>query len=312
MNRIAPLVVSALLLAGSPALRAGDAEPPLEAALAKGIALVEEGDYGAAIIALDGVVSRLTRLKEQKERVARAHLYLGIAYVGEGQESLAAESFREALRHDPSLTLTPEQFSPKVRERFQRVKNEMAAGRTAQEASRTGAPGAKKGGSKAIFIAGGAAVAGGIALAAGGGGGDGGPNPSPTPAPTFSSDIAVVSVEPPHRSTVSVAAGGTVIRVVAAVTHTTAGSYRLFAADLHQGGTNRECVCGVSDLLSLTPGQRVTTSVPLQFPCNGGLPSCPAFPFDSTGMAIFLYRDDASQQIVIPEIAVPVTHTFVR
>ena len=110
----------------------------------------------------------------------------------------------------------------------------------------------------------------------------------------------------------SVAAGGTVIRVVAAVTHTTAGSYRLFAANLHQGGTNRECVCGVSDPLTLTPGQRVTTSVPLQFPCGGGQPSCPAFPFDSTGLSIHMYRNDAGEQIVIPEVVVPVTHTFVR
>jgi hypothetical protein len=260
-------IAAVVLLAASLGVhaRAQDKEAPLEAALAKGIALVEEGDYGAAIIALDGVVGRLTRLKEQKERVARAQLYLGIAYVGEGQESLASASFREALRHDPALTLNAEQFSPKVREHFQRVKNELAAAR-----------------------------------------------PAASPGPAAGSEVAFVSVEPPHRSTVSVAAGGTVLRVAASVIHTAAGSYRLFAANLHQGGTNRECVCGVSDSLSLTPGQRVTTSVALQFPCGGGLPSCPAFPFESTGLAIHMYRDDPGEQIVIPEAVVPVTHTFVR
>src|SRR5687767_2394216 len=86
---------------------ADQGEPPLEAALAKGIALVEEGDYAAAIIALDDVVARLGRLQKQKERVARAQLYLGIAYVGEGAESLATASFREALEHDPGLALDP-------------------------------------------------------------------------------------------------------------------------------------------------------------------------------------------------------------
>lgn len=312
--RLLPFVAGAVLLAVSLGVHAGaqEQEAPLEAALAKGIALVEEGDYGAAIIALDGVVGRLTRLKEQKERVARAHLYLGIAYVGEGQESLAAASFREALRHDPGLTLNAEQFSPKVRERFQSVKNELLAARSSTQAlPGTADARAKKGGSKALLIAGGVAVAGGLALAAAGGGGGGG-TPSPTPTPAPFSEITIVSVEPPHRSTVSLAAGGTVLRVGAAVTHTTAGSYRLFAANLHQGGTNRECVCGVSDSLSLTPGQRVSTSVALQFPCSGGLPSCPAFPFESTGLAIHMYRDDPGEQIVIPEAVVPVTHTFVR
>jgi hypothetical protein len=96
------------------------------------------------------------------------------------------------------------------------------------------------------------------------------------------------------------------------VTHTAAGSYRLFAANLHQGGTQRECVCGVSDSLAITPGQRVTAAVDLRFPCGGGLPSCPSLPFDSTGLAIHLYRDDPGEQIVIPQTIVPVTHTFVR
>ena len=313
MNRLAPRILPVVLAAVSLAgpARAQVKEAPLEAALAKGIALVEEGDYGAAIIALDEVVGRLTRLKEQKERVARAHLYLGIAYVGEGQESLAAGSFREALRHHPGLTLNAEQFSPKVRERFQRVKNELTtrpgSTATAETASRPG-----KGGSKALLIAGGVAAAGGVALAAAGGGGGATPGTTPpTTAPAVASEIAFVSVVPPHRSTVSLGGGGTILRVVAAVTHAAAGTYRLFAANLHQGGTQRECVCGVSDSLSITPGQRVTASVDLQFPCGGGLPSCPSLPFDSTGLAIHMYRDDPGEQIVIPQTVVPVTHTFV-
>ena len=298
------LVATALLVGSLCGVApAQEKEVPLDAALARGIALVEEGDYGSAIIALDGVIARLSRLQEEKARVARAHLYLGIAYVGEGQESLATSSFREALRYDPGLTLDAAQYSPKVREHFQRVKNEAG---TAKPAG--------KGGSRTILIVAGAgaAVAGGVALAAGGGDGTTPAAAPPSTAPAPSSEIALVSVEPPHRSTVSLGAGGTVVRVVAGVTHATAGSYRLFAANIHQGGTGRECVCGVSDSLALVPGQRVSAPVELRFPCGGGLPSCPALPFDSTGLAIHLYRDDAGEQIVIPETVFPVTHSFTR
>jgi hypothetical protein len=257
---VATAVFSASLGVG---VAAGQVEPPLEAALAKGIALVEEGDYGAAIIALDDVVARLGRLQKQKERVARAQLYLGIAYVGEGAESLATASFREALKHDPTLTLDPEQFSPKVRERFQRVKNERGSAR-------------------------------------------------PAPSSAASSEIAFVSVEPPHGSRVSLSKEGPALRVVATVTHTKTGTYRLFATNRHQGGTQRECVCGVSDPLSVVPGQRIVATVALQSPCGGSTPGCPSLPFDSTGLAIHMYRDDPGELIVIPETVFPVTHTFTR
>jgi hypothetical protein len=288
-------------------------DPSLEAALTKGITLVEDGDYSSAIVVLDDVVARLGRLQEQKARVARAHLYLAIAYVGEGQESLAAASFREALRYDPELALNPTQFSPKVRERFQRVKNEVAAekaGGTAASPRASATP--KKGGSKTLVLVGvGAAVAGGVALAAGGGGGSGSDSPTTT-TPTPFSEIALLSVTPPAGSVVALGDGGEVVRLVMSVTHTTAGRYRVFAADLHPGGTGRECVCGVSDPLTLVPGQRQTTTVGLRLPCLGGQPSCPTLPFSSTGLAVFLYTDDPAERIVIPEQAFPVSHTFTR
>jgi hypothetical protein len=307
------LALGLAIRAAAPAA-AQDRDPSLEAALARGITLVEDGDYSSAIVVLDDVVARLGRLQEQRARVARAHLYLAIAYVGEGQESLAAASFREALRYDPELALNPTQFSPKVRERFQRVKNEVAAekaGRPAAPARAGEAP--KKGGSKtALVVVGvGAAVAGGVALAAGGGGGSGSGSPATT-TPTPSSDIALVSVTPPSGSVVSLGNGGEVVRVAVSVAHTTAGRYRVFAADLHPGGTGRECVCGVSDSLTLVPGQRLTTTVGLRLPCLGGQPSCPTLPFASTGLAVFLYTDDPAETIVIPEQAFPVSHTFTR
>ena len=315
-RRACAVLIAGLAVAPGAGAPAQERPPALEADLAKGIALVEEGDYDAAIVVLDGVVARLGRLQEQKARVARAHLYLGIAYVGEAQESLATASFREALRYDPGLTLDAAQFSPKVREHFQRVKNEATAARAAAPGTPPAAGAAEaKRGSKTplLLVLGGAAVAGGVLAASGGGDESTSPTTTTTPAaPAPSSDIALVSVSPAGGSTLSLGAGGEVLRVVVTVTHTTAGNYRLFAANLHQGGTGRECVCGVSDSLALVPGQRVTSSVGLRTPCLGGLPSCPALPFASTGLTVHLYTDDPAENIVIPERTFPVTYTFTR
>jgi hypothetical protein len=138
-----------------------------EAELARGIRLVEQGEYAQAILVLDAVAQKRGRRPQDRSQAAQAHLYLGIAYVGEGQETLAKASFREALSRAPGLNLRAFDVSPKVREVFQRAKDELERQKTPPAAR-------KKGGSKALLI-----VVGGVALAGGGvavavGSGDGG------------------------------------------------------------------------------------------------------------------------------------------
>jgi tetratricopeptide (TPR) repeat protein len=152
----------------------------------KGIALVEEGDYDAAIVTLDKAARRLAEAKKQPQDLSQAYLYLGIAYVGKGHEAAAKAKFKEALGQIRDLTLSADRFPPKVINTFEAAKEEAAKAAPPQaSAATTAAPTpAKKGGSgKILLIVGGLAAAGGIAVAAGGGGDGGSSAPTTTTQP---------------------------------------------------------------------------------------------------------------------------------
>jgi hypothetical protein len=139
-------------------------DPELE----KGLRLVKQGEYGQAIIVLDPVATRLGKNPALKGQAAQAYLNLGIAYVGQGQEALASASFREAVVRDGTLQLNAFDISPKVRELFQKAKDDVAQ-QKAPVASE------KKGGSKTpLIVLGVLAAGGGVALAASGHGGNNG------------------------------------------------------------------------------------------------------------------------------------------
>jgi hypothetical protein len=161
------------------------AAPPAEPDLAAGIRQVEEGDYSAAVITLDRAARQLASQKDRGHDLARAYLYLGIAYVGLGSETSARARFRDALAQSQDLRLDPEQFPPKVIELFEKARDEnrvpaasapAAAGTVAAAPAPQPSPEAKKGKSKTpyLLIGLGGAAAAGVALAAGGGGDSGG------------------------------------------------------------------------------------------------------------------------------------------
>jgi hypothetical protein len=172
MTKRTVVLAFAAWLAVSPALlRAQDASPDLAA----GIHQVEEGDYAAAVITLDRAARGLAEQKEKTHDLARAYLYLGIAYVGLGSETSARARFRDALAQSGELRLDPEQFPPKVIELFEKAREESRAVAPASSPAPRAAPSAApastgKGKSKLpiILIGVGAAAAGGVALAAGG------------------------------------------------------------------------------------------------------------------------------------------------
>jgi hypothetical protein len=179
-----------VLLAVSIAYPASVAAQTEAANLALGIRQVEEGDLGAAIITLDGVVQKLTGVRGRTSELAQAHLYLGMAHVGAGQWERAKAEMREAWRNDKGLKLDPTKFPPLVIQAYEEARAEATSGQSpgtpaakppAKTADQAGT--SKKGGGKALLIVGGlAAVGGGIALASGGGAS--GSSPAPTPAPT--------------------------------------------------------------------------------------------------------------------------------
>jgi len=157
--------------------------------LAKGIALVDDGDYDAAILVLDTVSRRLAPDPARARDLSQAYVYLGIAYLGKGHEAAAKAKFKEAVAQIKDLSLSPDKYPPKVIDAFEAAKSEAAsAARTSSEpspATAEPAPVPKKGGSgKLLLIGGGVAVAAGVALAAGGGGGSGGATATTVPSET--------------------------------------------------------------------------------------------------------------------------------
>jgi PEGA domain-containing protein len=85
--------------------------------LTQGIAQYEKGNFHEAIKDLKLVVQQFKERPEDQDRNQRlfqANLYLGLAYFGIGQKSLAKEAFRGAVLAVPGKNLDPELFSPKV------------------------------------------------------------------------------------------------------------------------------------------------------------------------------------------------------
>jgi hypothetical protein len=175
MSKRPVVAVVAVWLALGPGLVGAQSTEP---DLAAGIRQVEDGDYSAAVITLDRAARALETRKDRAHELARAYLYLGIAYVGLGSETSARARFRDALAQSRDLRLDPEQFPPKVIELFERAREEnrvpapaVAAPAPAAPASTPASGGKKKSKTPLILIGLGGAAAAGVAVAAGGGGG---------------------------------------------------------------------------------------------------------------------------------------------
>jgi TonB family protein len=84
--------------------------------LASAVQLLEAGDLQAAVDALSAVVRTLSAQPGRAKDLARAQLYLGVAYalVDPPQERAAQASFREALKADATIVLPRDRYPAKV------------------------------------------------------------------------------------------------------------------------------------------------------------------------------------------------------
>jgi hypothetical protein len=85
--------------------------------LEKGIRLTREGDFDAAVAALQSAIKQLGAPAAAKD-LARAYTYLGVAHLNMGQDAAARADFQAALKADPKLTLSSSEFPPKVTQAF--------------------------------------------------------------------------------------------------------------------------------------------------------------------------------------------------
>jgi hypothetical protein len=180
MVRAALRLVLALLLAVSPAADARAQQSPPAVAdpdVARGIRLVDEGDYDEALLVLDAAARRLAQQKAPSHELSQAYLYLGIAYLAKGHETSAKARFRDALGQVRDLQVTLESYAPRVVEMFEKAREEFRAApapaAVAAPVVVASPPPPKKGGGggKLLLIGGGLAAAGAVAAVAGGGGG---------------------------------------------------------------------------------------------------------------------------------------------
>lgn len=175
------LALRATVLALAVALAAATlpaAAPAPHPTLARGIALLGEGDFEAAVLALDAAVRALSSDPAPAASTAlpMGFVYLGVAYLELDQEPTAKSKFREALARDPALQLDASQFSGQTLRVFEVVRAERPPS-AARPVSRRPSPAVAspspegKGRSPVLWIAGAGAAAAGVAVALGGGGG---------------------------------------------------------------------------------------------------------------------------------------------
>jgi hypothetical protein len=217
--RQCPSLAVAGLLLGMPLSPAATAADP---DLSEGVRQVETGDYDAAILTLDNAARRLAADPAQVKDLSRAYLYLGIAYLGKGHEAAARAKFREAVLKMKDLTLSPEDFPPKVIDLFEAARAEAMKAQVSPEASAVTPEPAppeetRRGSKKTLLLVGGiggAAALAGIAVAGGGGGGSASGSstapPAPTPAPVTTDDLSgfLPASEGSQRFPIQVRAGG--------------------------------------------------------------------------------------------------------
>jgi hypothetical protein len=178
--------------------------PSLPSELKAGISLVKEGDFEGAVVKLDAVVRDLGPAGSDAE-LAQAYLFLGVAYLELDQEALARGKFAQALARAPEMRLDPSEFSPQVIRTFEGTRQEaLPAAPPAEATAAAAAPpagAASEGDGRRstvpLWVLGGAAVAGGVALASGGGSPAASPTPAPTPSPTPSPQPSASPTSPP-------------------------------------------------------------------------------------------------------------------
>jgi hypothetical protein len=228
--RFPSVLLAALLgIGGALPTYAQASDPEVE----RGVRQAQEGESEQAIVTLQGVLPRLVERKAPARDIARIHVFLGVAHLGLNDPTAAKTSFLEAIRIDPALRLSSEEYPPRVVRAFEEARRSAppatvapaaappttAAAPTAPPGTAPATPSApqpskvepaakKKGASKLpLVLLGVGAVGGGVALAAGGGGGGTSTPSSPTttpvttpPAPTGS--VNVIATNPPGGGTV--------------------------------------------------------------------------------------------------------------
>jgi hypothetical protein len=95
---------------------------PADPEIDRGENQLREMEWREAIVTLEGVVRRLRAQPRQKNALARAYFYLGVAHLELDETSSATTSFLAALGQDGKLRPPPAAFSARVLSFFNHVR----------------------------------------------------------------------------------------------------------------------------------------------------------------------------------------------
>jgi hypothetical protein len=167
--------------------------------LETGVLQYHSGHFAEAVITLDTALHRLAVRSDDKARLIRAHIYLAASQLNLKQAEKAKTTISAALVIDPTLAVTIDEFPPPFVQFVDQVRADFHPLATppapAAPQPQSMAPTRGRSGHVPLVVAAGAALAGGIALVAGGHGAQAttttpttlattAPAPTPTPPPT--------------------------------------------------------------------------------------------------------------------------------
>jgi hypothetical protein len=232
--------------------------------LAKGKSELRSGDHKAAITTLSGLVRGLRYAPGRDKEAAEGYLYLGLAYVGLDQTSTARSQFVQALVRDPSITLDPQDASPKALEVFAEARKEGA------EQGVLAGPKKKSTGTKIAIGLGAVAlgVGGAVAAASGSSGQDDSTAPPFAPTPAGVNPFVQLVGANPSPGGPPLAAGASVSWSVRVENSGQGGDYEELILRLESvTADGRPCLVGERGPFSFRPVITLNYNVTLQAVC---------------------------------------------
>jgi len=134
VSRALRVILAALmcLIVLRPSPSVAGQQTDLERDLDRAKVLYRDGRLDEAVASLRDVIDQLNTLRDQQSRktqLAEAHLYLALSYFAVRNESAALENFRQVVALDPSRTLDPEVYSPRVIGLFEQARGDVEGAR---------------------------------------------------------------------------------------------------------------------------------------------------------------------------------------
>jgi len=292
MRKLITVVLVLLSATVTPAV-----EDLVDVELAKGIRQVQVGDFDSGIATLDWVTRRLAAERGRPKELARAYVYLSIAYLGLSQEQKAKAQFVEALKTDRALDLDSAEFPPKVLRFFEEARREAFP----EAAPPTPRPTPSGHSMRTLGLLGIGAAAG-VAVISTASSldpepvGDPARTPTPTPVPRPAGSAPSLTILSSDRlpGTIRAGGGGVVLRVQTRVVVERSGLYSISAGVHDAEGRPLPQICGSTPAQAFTAREPRLVTTEVRSPCSGAELPRTGQPVTISGLSLELREGNGS------------------